>query len=118
MADEKKTVKVTADVDIQMKTDAIKKAEAELEKAKTTIQQLQEREAVLVKIDNKTIDQLKEYRSILSEIVNLQRNMGTLNKAVEEAKKKVPTTITPATTKVASRPSSKDYVEEYYDKEY
>ena len=77
MADEKKTVKVTADVDIQMKTDAIKKAEAELEKAKTTIQQLQEREAVLVKIDNKTIDQLKEYRSILSEIVNLQRNMGT-----------------------------------------
>lgn len=118
MADEKKTVKVTADVDIQMKTDAIKKAEAELEKAKTTIQQLQEREAVLVKIDNKTIDQLKEYRSILSEIVNLQRNMGTLNKAVEEAKKKVPTTIAPAPTKVASQPSSKDYVEEYYDKEY
>jgi len=38
MADEKKTVKVTADVDIQMKTDAIKKAEAELEKAKSTIQ--------------------------------------------------------------------------------
>lgn len=118
MADEKKTVKVTADVDIQMKTDAIQKAEAELEKAKATIKQLQEQEVVLRRIDNKTIDQLKEYKSILSEIVNLQRNMGSLSKAVEDAKKTVPTTTAPTTSKVTTQSSSKGYVEEYYDKEY
>ena len=116
MADEKKTVKVTADVDIQMKTDAIKKAEAELEKAKSTIQQLKDQEAVLRGIDNKTIDQLKEYKSILAQIVDLQRKMGTLNQNVAKAKQALPTSNVIKTS--SSTTAAKTVVDEFYDREY
>lgn len=116
MADEKKAVKVTADVDIQMKTDAIKKAEVELEKAKSTIQQLKDQEAVLRGIDNKTIDQLKEYKSILAQIVDLQRKMGTLNQNVAKAKQALPTSNVIKTS--SSTTTAKTVVDEFYDREY
>ena len=79
MADEKKTVKVTADIDIQTNAQQIQKARAEIAALNREIEDLKKQEEELRKIQDKTPIQQREYKNVLSSITSRQRQIKDLS---------------------------------------
>lgn len=79
MADEKKTVKVTADIDIQTNAQQMQKARAEIAALNREIEDLKKQEEELRKIQDRTPIQQREYKNVLSSITSRQRQVKDLS---------------------------------------
>lgn len=79
MADEKKTVKVTADIDIQTNAQQMQKARAEIAALNREIEDLKKQEEALRKIQDRTPIQQREYKNVLSSITSRQRQVKDLS---------------------------------------